>query len=59
MEDSFWNHNALAAMLIDDALQMLNAWEGTAPPLEILLRREAPAEAVSTSADHEEVGGER
>ena len=53
MEDSFWNQNGLAAMLIDHALQMLSAWEGTAPPLEILLREEAPEEAVFTSADHE------
>ena len=37
--------NALAATLVDDAPHMLHAWEGTAPPLGILLHGEAPAES--------------
>ena len=37
--------NALAATLVDDAPHMLHAWEGSAPPLGILLHKEAPAES--------------
>ena len=36
--------NALAATLVDDAPHMPHAWEGTAPPLGILLHGKAPAE---------------
>ena len=34
--------NALAATIVDDALRMLHAWEGTGPPLGVLLHGEAP-----------------
>ena len=42
-ENRWWSmisvatQNALAATLVDDAPHMLHAWEGTAPPLGILL----------------------
>ena len=36
---------SLAATLVDDAPHMLHAWEGSAPPLGILLHGEAPAES--------------
>ena len=50
-ENRWWSmisvatQNALAATLVDDAPHMLHAWEGTAPPLGILLHGEAPAES--------------
>jgi len=50
-ENRWWSmisvatQNALAATLVDDAPHMLHAWEGTAPPLGILLLGEAPAES--------------
>ena len=50
-ENRWWSmisvatQNALAATLIDDAPHMLHAWEGTAPPLGILLHGEAPTES--------------
>ena len=43
--ESIATQNALAATLVDDAPHMLHAWEGTAPPLGILLHGEAPAES--------------
>ena len=37
--------NALAATFIDDAPHLLHAWEGSDPPLGVLLHGEAPTES--------------
>ena len=37
--------NAIAATLVDDAPHLLQAWEGSDPPLGVLLHGEAPTES--------------